>query len=46
MLGSVYVNKDWRRKGIFKAFFQTLKEKSEADPNCICIRLQVAKDNE
>lgn len=42
---SVYVREDARREGVFRALFDHLKAKAEADPTVIGLRLYVENDN-
>ena len=42
---SVYVDKAYRKQGIFKALYQNILEKAQADPNVAGLRLYVEKEN-
>ena len=44
-LQSVYVRADWRRRGVFRLIFQHIRERAEADPDVIGIRLYVETEN-
>ena len=42
---SVYVHKEFRRQGVFKEMYEFIKTKSEADNQCVGLRLYVEKEN-
>ena len=43
---SVYVNPDFRSKGVFRTLFMYIKELGEADVDCCGIRLYMERENE
>lgn len=42
---SLYVQPDWRRRGVFRALYAHLKEMAKQDPDACGFRLYVEKDN-
>ena len=42
---SVYVHRNWRRKGVFSGLYQHVKSLAEATPGVIGLRLYVDTDN-
>ena len=45
MIQSVYVDKDYRKMGIFRSLYQTIIDKAKADPITKAVRLYVEHDN-
>ena len=45
MINSVYVAPEARRKGIFRALYNSVVEAARADPLAKCVRLYVEHDN-
>ena len=45
MINSVYVCPEGRRKGIFRALYNSVVEAARADPMAKCVRLYVEHDN-
>jgi ribosomal protein S18 acetylase RimI-like enzyme len=43
---SVYVMPEYRRKGVFRSLFNSIKNKAQADLNCCGLRLYVEKSNQ
>ena len=41
----MYVNKEARRKGVFRALYSGVVEKAKADPLVKCVRLYVELEN-
>ena len=46
MIQSVYVEKEYRKKGVFRALYNTVFENAKKDPITKGVRLYVEKDNE
>jgi ribosomal protein S18 acetylase RimI-like enzyme len=44
-LQSVYVDPEFRRRGVFRALFDHLRTEAEADPNVVGLRLYVEEQN-
>jgi ribosomal protein S18 acetylase RimI-like enzyme len=44
-LQSVYVSPEYRRRGVFRALFDHLRRKAEADPGVVGLRLYVEEQN-
>jgi ribosomal protein S18 acetylase RimI-like enzyme len=44
-LQSVYVHRDYRRQGVFRALFDRLQSEAEADPAVVGLRLYVEEHN-
>jgi GNAT superfamily N-acetyltransferase len=44
-LQSVYVDRDFRRQGVFRALFDRLQSEAEADPGVVGLRLYVEEHN-
>ena len=42
---SVYVHRDWRRKGVYRRLYDFVRELAQADPGICGFRLYVEKDN-
>ena len=45
MIQSVYVEKEWRKKGVFRALYNNVIEGAKADPITKEVRLYVEKEN-
>ncbi|CAI2382708.1 unnamed protein product [Moneuplotes crassus] len=46
MIHNVYVEKEYRKLGVFKKIYNKAKQLAEEDPNCKCMRLFVELENE
>ena len=46
MIQSVFVEKEYRKEGIFRMLFEKAKEIAKADKSCKCLRLYVETENE
>jgi ribosomal protein S18 acetylase RimI-like enzyme len=42
---SVYVRSDYRRRGVFRALYEHVRQRAAADPTVIGLRLYVEQDN-
>ncbi|CAI2382587.1 unnamed protein product [Moneuplotes crassus] len=45
-IDNVFVEKEYRKLGVFKQIFNKVKDIAEADKNCKCMRLFVEQENE
>jgi ribosomal protein S18 acetylase RimI-like enzyme len=43
---SVYVQKDWRRQGVYRRLYEHVRAMAQADPGVCGFRLYVEKDND
>ena len=46
MIQSVFVEKEYRKQGVFRKLFERAKQLGEQDPECRCLRLYVETENE